>query len=400
MAISNRVAIDLRPSQFPADDTPRGSPGPAVRLKKPSHLDDGPTKTMLPPRTLVEPKEIGFYIYPGFSALDLSGPLEVFATSGAVDRSCEYRTILLSRSGGPVMGSGGIEVMTVAASTRTLDTLIVVGASDLGGTNDDDIDAIRTCSATARRTAGVCTGAFLVASTGAADGRRLATHWQSAARLQRDFPHVNVELDRLFVRDGPIWSSAGMTAAIDLALALVEDDYGQDLALAIARNLIMEKRRKGTESQRSQMLELEPSCDRIARVLSYMHRHLSEELTVEKLADVAGLGPRQFGRVFRGQTGETPARAVERLRAEAAKARVDRTKEPIDVIASSVGFANAERMRRAFLRRFGKCPQASRRDQAVSPPLAIVGNESRASNPDRAPTQCDTGKSRLETWQI
>jgi transcriptional regulator GlxA family with amidase domain len=250
MAISNRVAIDLNSSKYVADEAPFGGRGPALRLEEPRQIKDRPLKqrrltephhnrrTTSPVQTPVEPKEIGFYLYPGFSALDLSGPLEVFATSGSVGRTYEYRTILLSRSGGPVTGSGGIEVMTVAASTRTLDTRIVVGASDLGRTNDEDIGAIRTYSATARRTASVCTGAFLVASTGAADGRRLATHWQSAERLQRDFLRVNVECDRLFVRDGPIWSSAGMTAAIDLALALVEDDYGRDLALAIARNLI------------------------------------------------------------------------------------------------------------------------------------------------------------------
>lgn len=272
--------------------------------------------------------------------------------------------------------------MTAAPSPRTLDTLIVVGASEFGETTDDDVATITTYSSTARRTVSVCTGAFLVASTGFADGRRLATHWQSGEQLQKDFPCIKVELDRLYVQDGPIWSSAGMTAAIDLALALVEDDCGRDRALAVARNLIMERRRPGTESQHSQMLELEPSCDRIARVLSYVHRHLNEDINVEKLADVARLGPRQFGRVFRRETGETPARAVERLRAEAAKARVDKSKEPLEVIAISVGFLNAERMRRAFLRRFGKCPQSSRRDQAISPSLAVVGREDRTSDSD------------------
>jgi transcriptional regulator GlxA family with amidase domain len=305
-------------------------------------------------------REVGFYLFPGFAALDLAGPLEVFSMSGLVDPAAAYRITLLSHSGGPVVGSGGIEVASVATPERPLDTLLVVGGP-MVPLFAGDVAAIRAHAAAARRTASICTGAFLLAATGLLDGRRVTTHWKSAAQLQRDFPNVRVEADRIYVNDGSVWSSGGLTAGIDLALALVEEDHGVELVRTIARDLVVEHRRHGCQSQYSEMLALDPPSDRIARALVFARSHLGEVLTVDRLAAAAFLSPRQFLRTFRDQTGETPARAVERLRVEAAKALVENSSESIGAIAASLGFADPERMRRAFVRRFGVSPQASRR---------------------------------------
>jgi transcriptional regulator GlxA family with amidase domain len=163
------------------------------------------------------------------------------------------------------------------------------------------------------------------------------------------------------VRDGAIWSSAGVTAGIDLALALIEEDFGRDLSRAVAQELVVYHRRPGSQSQFSAMLALEPESDRVRRALGFARDHLGERLPVERLAEAAHLSPRQFGRAFRAETGETPAKAVERLRAEAARARIESGSDPVERIAESVGFSDPERMRRAFLRLFGQPPQALRR---------------------------------------
>jgi transcriptional regulator GlxA family with amidase domain len=307
-----------------------------------------------------EPREIGFYTYPGFAALALTGPLEVFAMSTLLNPG-SYRITLLSRTGGPVEGSGGIQIASVAAPSHPLDTLLVVGGPQVPSVAPEDLDAIRAYAASARRTASVCTGAFLLAGAGVLDGRRVTTHWGGASRLQHDFPAVRVDADRIYVRDGSVWSSAGMSAGIDLALALIEEDHGVEHARSVARYLVVENRRHGGQSQYSELLALEPALDRIAQTLSFIRLHLGEPLTVDRLAAVAGLSARQFRRAFREQTGESPARAVERLRVEAAKARVERGSEPIESIAVSLGFTDPERMRRAFVRRFGLSPQDSRR---------------------------------------
>jgi transcriptional regulator GlxA family with amidase domain len=207
----------------------------------------------------------------------------------------------------------------------------------------------------------VCTGAFLLAEARLLDGRRATTHWRYAANLQREFPRVKVESDRIFVKDGSVWTSAGITAGIDLALALIEEDLGIDVSRAVARELVVYHRRSGGQSQFSALLELEPESDRIRRALAFARDHLAEPLSVERLAAAAGIGPRQFSRAFRAETGETPARAIERLRTEAARLRVEAETEPIEQIAAAAGFADPERMRRAFVRRFGQPPQALRR---------------------------------------
>jgi transcriptional regulator GlxA family with amidase domain len=307
------------------------------------------------------PPLICFYVFPGHAMLDLAGPLSAFKVPDQISGPGHYETAVVSRSGGPIPSYESVDVMSLSDSGRPVDTLVVVGGPGVFDLEEPDFAAVRAQAQTARRVASVCTGAFLLASAGLLDGRRATTHWAEAERLARGFPSVQVESDRIFVQDGPVWSSAGVTAGIDLALALIEDDYGAELARAIARHLVVPFRRRGGQSQYSEMLSLDPLSDRITRTLMFAHAHLAENLTVERLASIACLSSRQFGRAFRDATGETPATAIERLRAEAAKARVETGLEPIEAIATSVGFIDPERMRRAFMKRFGQSPQALRR---------------------------------------
>ena len=309
------------------------------------------------------PRTIGFFIFPDFQLLDLTGPLAAFQLAGLAVSPAPYRWQILSLRGGPVRSTAGLEIATVAAGNRTLDTLVV---SDGRGTRPAKAAAapaaaLRSLARRTRRVTSVCTGAFLLAEARLLDGRRATTHWRYAANLQREFPRVKVESDRIFVKDGSVWTSAGITAGIDLALALIEEDLGIDVSRAVARELVVYHRRSGGQSQFSALLELEPESDRIRRALAFARDHLAEPLSVERLAAAAGIGPRQFSRAFRAETGETPARAIERLRTEAARLRVEAETEPIEQIAAAAGFADPERMRRAFVRRFGQPPQALRR---------------------------------------
>jgi transcriptional regulator GlxA family with amidase domain len=209
--------------------------------------------------------------------------------------------------------------------------------------------------------ASVCSGAFLLAEAGLLEGRRVTTHWEYANRLQKAFPSVQMELDQIYVRDGNIWTSGGVTAGIDLALALIEEDVGLDAAQRTARVLVVYHRRVGGQSQFSAMLEMEPATDRLRRALNFAREHLHEPLPVERLADSVHIGARQFSRLFLRETGETPAKAVERLRTEVAHTQVTGSDASIEVIARRVGFESAERMRRAFVRLYGQPPQAVRR---------------------------------------
>ena len=212
-----------------------------------------------------------------------------------------------------------------------------------------------------RRVASVCSGTFVLAEAGLLDGRRATTHWEYANRLQRTYPRVCVELDQIYLRDGNLWTSGGVTAGIDLSLAMIEEDLGPLAAQRAARVLVVYHRRVGGQSQFSEMLQMEPATDRLRRALSFAREHLHERLSVERLAEAAHLGTRQFTRLFLRETGETPAKAVERLRTEVAHTQVTGTTASIEVIARQVGFATAERMRRAFIRLYGQPPQAVRR---------------------------------------
>lgn len=315
------------------------------------------------PNPKLSPKSILFVVFPGFELLDLSGPRCAFNLASEMHHA-RYDVHIVSARGGLVSGAAGVKIETAPApDSGPFDTIVVAGTPAAQAVEGDKgtVDLLRKVAPRARRKASVCTGAFLLAAAGLLDGRRATTHWRYAALLQRRFPEVRVDADRIFVQDGDTWTSAGITAGIDLALAMIEEDCGAEVSKAIARDLVVYHRRAGGQSQFSTMLELEPSVGRIKEALTFAREHLGERLSVDRLADVACISPRQFARLFSAETGETPARAVERLRVEAATPRVQNDSEPIERIAADVGFGDLERMRGAFLRVYGQPPQALRR---------------------------------------
>lgn len=308
-------------------------------------------------------RDIGFLIFPGFQMLDLSGPLSVFEGPSLLGPS-PYRLWLLSEHGGPVESSAGITLLSRRLDeTPPLDTLVVVGGPGTERAMECTalLDFLVASTAASRRVASICSGALILAAAGLLDGRRATTHWLVAPELRRRYPRVRVDAERIFIQDGSLWTAAGVSAGIDLALALIEEDLGLEVSRSVARHLVVYHRRPGGQSQFSALLELEPPSDRIREALSYAREHLHEPLGVERLAQAACLSPRQFARAFVAETGQTPAKVVERLRAEAARVRIETSAEPIEQVAREVGFADPERMRRAFVRVFGQPPQALRR---------------------------------------
>jgi transcriptional regulator GlxA family with amidase domain len=317
------------------------------------------------------PRHVAFFVYPGFVLLDLSGPLEAFSAAASLVPG-NYRTTVMSLEGGEIQSSTGLKVMTQVAKAEPVDTFVVVGDFGLAHQtiSPETVNFVRAASAAARRTASVCMGAFLLAASGLLDGRRATTHWRFASKLQAMYPAIRVDGDHIFLNEAGVWTSAGMTAGIDMTLALIEEDCGRDISRAVARMMVVYFRRPGGQMQHSSLLEMDPGSDRIRRVLSFARENLSGELSVERLADAANLSVRQFSRAFMEATGTTPARAIERLRAELARPRVEDGRESLEAIARDVGFADPERMRQSFTRVFGQAPRAIRR--AARNPDAVV----------------------------
>lgn len=304
---------------------------------------------------------IGFVVFPDFQVMGFAA-VTAFEVANLVTGEPVYDITLLSERGGPVRASAGFQVETVPFGETSFDTVIIAAGIRVEPMTPGLLDFVRRSLATSRRVAGPCIGAFALAEAGILDGRRATTHWLYARDLQARFPQLTVEEDRIFIIDGPIWTSAGMTASIDLALAMVEKDLGADAARAVARKLVVYHRRAGGQSQFSALLELEPKSDRIQKALDYAKRNLKRTLSVDELAGAAGLSPRQFSRAFRSETGQSPAKAVETLRVEAARLLMEQGRHSMDVIADETGFADRERMRRAFLRTVGQPPQTIRRN--------------------------------------
>ena len=306
-------------------------------------------------------KTIGFYVSPGFQMLDLAGPAGAFEAASREFGGPAYRVTVLAADAGAVTNSLGMTIAAAPVDEAVPDTLMVVGGRLDPPLSADTLRRLANAASRVRRVASVCVGAFTLAAAGLLDGRRATTHWRYAARLQREHPSVRVEADRIFCRDGNVWTSAGITAGIDLALALIEEDHGFAIAKGVAQHLVVYHRRHGGQSQFAASVDLAPKSDRIAAALGYARDHIAEVLTVERLADSAGMSLRQFTRAFRAQTGTTPARVVERLRTDLARGRVETTGEPVERIAEAVGFGDAENMRRAFIRLYGQPPQSIRR---------------------------------------
>jgi transcriptional regulator GlxA family with amidase domain len=305
-------------------------------------------------------QRIGFIVFPGFQVMSLAAT-SVFEFANREMGEPIYKVHLLSETGGSICSSIDVSVATQPFDDTNFDTLIVGASSDNEPSTPGLIKFVRQALGQCRRVAATCIGTFILAEAGLLDGRRATTHWNAARTLQARFPKVKVEEDRIFIIDGPVWTSAGMTAGIDLALAMVEKDLGADVARAVARKLVVYHRRAGGQRQFSALLEMEPKSDRIQSALAYAKGNLDTALTVEQLAEVAHLSPRQFSRAFRAETGQSPAQAIENLRVEAARLMMEQSRHPIDVIARQTGFADRGRMRRAFLRTFGQPPQAIRR---------------------------------------
>lgn len=303
---------------------------------------------------------IGLVVYPGFQVLGLS-MCATFEVANIIAEREVYGITLLSEHGGSVQTSAGFGVDTQPFDGRPLDTLIVLGDNVVRPASPGLLAYLRTSCATARRIGSICTGSSALAEAGLLDGKRVTTHWLHAPDLQKAYPQITVEQDRIFINDGNLWTAAGMSACIDLALALVEVDISADVAKRVAKQLVVYHRRAGGQSQHSVILELQPKTDRIQAALTYAKQHLRNELNVEELANAANLSPRQFSRVFHAETGQSPAKAIEQLRVEAARLMMESGRYSIDVVATDTGFGDRERMRRAFMRAFGQPPQVIQR---------------------------------------
>jgi len=311
---------------------------------------------------------VGLLLPEGFANLSFA-PLAVFEAANMILDRPFYEMHVVSVAGGRVVNSFGMAAETERAEDVALDTLLVGAPPDTRPPSTALLDFLKQAPDRYRRIASICVGAFILGEAGLLDGRRATTHWMFAQELQARYPNARVEVDRIFIGDGQIWTSAGMTAGIDLALSLVERDLGPAKAREAARVMVVHHRRAGGQSQHSALLEMDAKSDRVQDALSYAHRHLAEELSVDQLAAVARLSPLQFSRVFRKETGLSPAKAIENLRLEAARLMLEQGRLPVEAIARETGFGDRERMRRSFLRSFGQTPQAIRN---TAEPLAAI----------------------------
>jgi transcriptional regulator GlxA family with amidase domain len=313
----------------------------------------------MPARTVV------IVAFPGVQSLDVTGPVEVFHGAARI-RGGAYGVAVATLDGGTVPTSSGIvlggEVALV--DVDAIDTLIVAGGSGSRPRIVDPalVDWLRRRAPDARRVASVCSGAFLLAEAGLLDGRRVTTHWAVSRALARAYPAIEVDAEPIFTRDGHVWTSAGVTAGMDLALAMVEEDLGRDVALAVARELVLFLRRPGGQSQFSAQLTSQfAERDAIRDLQQWMVDHPDADLSVEAMADRVAMSPRHFARRFRAEVGDTPARYVERMRVEAARRRLEESADPIDAVAPACGFGTTETMRRSFVRALGVAPAEYRR---------------------------------------
>jgi transcriptional regulator GlxA family with amidase domain len=310
--------------------------------------------------------------FDGAQLLDIAGPLESFSLAnrlrlhGGAERPAEewpYRIVVASRAGGSIRTNSGLklETQSLKAVNRlgAVDTLIVSGGSGVHDAARDRalVSWVARKAGGVRRVCSVCTGAFLLAAAGVLRGRRATTHWKSCAKLQERFPAVRVEADPIYVNDGPVWTSAGVTAGIDLALALVEADLGHRVAMHVARDLVVYLKRPGGQSQFSAPLALQDARDeRFSDLHAWMASHLDGDLRVERLARQAGMSPRTFARVYVAKVGCTPAKTVAALRLEAARRALEESQATLKQVAAESGFDNAQRLRRAFRREHGVRP--------------------------------------------
>ena len=303
---------------------------------------------------------VTFVIFDGFDVLDVAGPFEVFGEAG-------YELTVVAPQAGPVRSDTGLTVLA-ESSVASLDpsrpgTLMVVGGEGVDAAQYDRnlIDWLATAATKADRVASVCLGAFILAEAGVLDGRRVTTHWREADRLAREYPAVIVDSDPIFIQDGPIWTSAGVAAGMDLALALVEADLGSQKALGVARELVLFLRRPGNQSQFSVPLwSAQPPSDVMRDVVEAIHLDPGARLGIDDLASLAGMSPRHLQRRFTQETGLPPTVYVERVRVEAAQRALAERDDPLETVARRYGFGTAETLRRTFHRLVGIAPSEYR----------------------------------------
>jgi transcriptional regulator GlxA family with amidase domain len=321
-----------------------------------------------PTHEIIRARRMGFLVWPGCDVLDVCGPIDAFF----------YASIMLMRFGktepgylcdivaakpGPIRTTCGIEITATHGYNDLkdgLDTLLVAGGMEAEQASKDPclVECVRAVAPSARRVASICSGAFVLASAGLLHQRRVTTHWLYSDILAKAYPSAQVDASLLFSRDGHIYSSGGITAGIDLALALIEEDLGREIACAVARVLVVFPRRPGGQSQFSSYTQYNEVRSRpdIWELQTWILGHPGEDLSVQALADRMGMSPRNFARLFRSETGDTPAQFAERARADAARLNLEQTILPVETIAEQCGFGNAERMRRTFQRLFDVSP--------------------------------------------
>ena len=310
-------------------------------------------------------KRMEFYFYQGMVALDVTGPLEVFhAADELLSRNGKeqegYELIFSASEIGLVPTSSGLNFHAdVLPGMQEVDTLLVPGGvvAETAFTDPANVLAIRMAARRAKRIVSVCSGAFLLAAAGILDGRRATTHWLVADRLAQLYPNIHLESDAIYVQDGCVATSAGVTAGIDLALAMVEDDYGPSVAIEVARLLLLYRKRPGNQSQFSTMLALQAKVSkRFKPLIDWVETHLDQKLTVDRLAEKAHMSPRTFARIFPSETGMSPGRFIEQLRIDRARELLESGAEGLELVARESGFGREERLRRAFQRRLGISP--------------------------------------------
>jgi transcriptional regulator GlxA family with amidase domain len=308
----------------------------------------------------------------GIQSLDATGPFEVFHAAGQVSPSAGYDIVLAAPDAGTVTTESGLRlgVDTTLADIRRVDTLVVAGGRGMREAIDDQpfLHQVARLGARATRVTSVCTGAAVLAAAGLLDGKRATTHWAYAGWLARRWPQVHVDPDAIYINDGSVWTSAGVTAGMDLALALVAADHGPELAHTVATWLVMFIRRAGGQSQFSpQLRAAAPSHPSLQALLAELPDHLDGDLSVRRLAERAAMSERTFARAFRAQTGITPAAHVEELRLDAAQRLLETTDLGVAAIARVVGLGSAETLHRSFRRRVGTTPASYRNHFAHTP---------------------------------
>jgi len=309
-------------------------------------------------------RDVVILIFEDAQILDITGPVAAFEIARDLVLG-SYRIRVVSTKAGLVRTSSGVAMAADQCDAGTsCDTLIVVGGVGTDRALNDPVvlEFVRETARYARRIASICSGTYVLAAAGLLDGRRATTHWVCSRDFQRRFPKVRLECDQIYVRDGSVWTSGGVTAGIDLALALIAEDCGDEISRTVARYLVVPHRRMGGQSQFSPLLELETEAGKFHELLRWASAHLDHSLSVEELADKVGMSPRNFSRSFRLDTGTTPAKAIERLRIDHARALLEDAAggSSVEEIAKRSGFGETERMRRSFLRIFGRPPQTFR----------------------------------------